>query len=125
MQNFENILTLFLSYAWNHGRKTNRDFESRYLDSLICVTSCPIFQKMARSFITALDKVRSDVYEDTYRFIYIYFFIAIVHLNNAVTLAAVYNILSVTMSSAINSRNLVDLVSDTRTIDDVGFKGCI
>lgn len=46
--------------------------------------------------------------------IYIYiFFIAIVHLNNAVTLAAVYNILSVTMSSAINSRNLVDLVSDT------------
>jgi len=43
------------------------------------------------------NKVRGDIHED----IDLYCFIAIVHLNNAVTLATIYNILSIIMSLVI------------------------
>jgi len=44
------------------------------------------------------NKVRGDIHEDD---IDLYCFIAIVHLNNAVTLATIYNILSIIMSLVI------------------------
>lgn len=101
LKNCGNILTLYFlpTRGITKGRPKFR--VSIEITRLLRVTSRPVFQKMARSLNTVVDQIKADtrLYNDININIYIIFFIAIVHLNNAVTFAAVYNILSVNVLS--------------------------